>query len=213
MVKSLEFLGPQRMPERRHRRFGLLSTDPGLQSSRQCQPLRSTVLQVLPAWRDDPLRRERHKQVFYRPRDDAVEAGRSDANDGDWLGVNEERLVDHRGIGSEVRLPIVEAEYRHEIRIQRLVGWHEQTAERGTDPQRFEVIAGDEFAAGHIWFVVPANCDILLVVRDYSLHDLIGVAQVAVHRIRKIIGVITPIRVEVAGWVTSQWQRYELFGM
>ena len=117
------------------------------------------------------------------------------------------------GIGSEVRLPVVEAQHGDEIRVLGFVGRYEQAAYCRTDAEGFEVISRNQLAAGHVRLVIPAYGDVLLVVSDDVLHHLVLLAQVAVHGVGKVIVVVAAVGVEVAGSISCPMETYQLLGM
>src|ERR1035438_3102824 len=121
-----QFSRAGRMPERLQAGFRLAVSDSGLQPANDHHPVRVEVLQVLPARRDDVLRRQRDKGLWRRSANDAVKSRWRDADDGERMCVDEQGLVDHARIGAELPLPIVEAEHDYRTAVGYIVGGKKQ---------------------------------------------------------------------------------------
>ncbi len=139
-------VGAQRMPQRLQAGLRLRQALARLQPPHHSQPVRIAVLVVRPARGDDVLGRHGHEDVGRLPGDHAVKAGRGDADNGEGLRVEQQRLAQHARIGAQLVFPVVEADHGHRSSVELIVGRHDQPAHRRLHAQHLKVIAGDQFA-------------------------------------------------------------------
>ncbi len=131
----------------------------------------------------EQLRRHRRRRphVEVEPEDRPLESRGRDADHREHAIVDAHRAADNRRIAAEPRLPVVVPDDEHRLAAgtRDLVG-ADQTAERGAQPERAEIIAGDEQAVGALHLSRRADGQ-----RRHAKRDRIGkraqpLAQVAV---------------------------------
>src|ERR1700722_11814874 len=96
LVKS-EFIGAQRVPKRREAGLGLLWRDAGLEACNQREPnglVIGEVIQRSPPRQDNLDHADRNEDAGAIAADGRIEVLRSDAEDGEWMTVDQDSLAD-----------------------------------------------------------------------------------------------------------------------
>ena len=182
-----QLAGPDGAPQRGHRGLGLFATDAGFEARNQRQPSRAAIVQIVPSRRDQRLGHHGHEQLWGVACDGTVKVGGSDPDNREGMPVDIEHLVDNAGIGTEMCVPIVEAQHCHGIAVlDCIIGRHKQTPKGGFHSQHVEVIAGNQFSRCQVRLVLPLHPNPDLNVGQHAREYLVLVAQVTIHGIGEI---------------------------
>src|SRR5580692_1110539 len=187
VVQQREFASAERDPERIYRGHRLRGRFAGMQTTHDVEPVRTVVAEKAPLRLDYRLHGDGDIKIGTAPPDHTVEAGRGDAHNAEGKAVDEHGLADD-GRLREMAVPVVKGKNRDGIGFFcGLVTGQKQAAGGRLYPKGLKIIAADQLERQLFGMVVPGDAGIRKRGGGEPAEDLVVVAQVAVHRIRKIM--------------------------
>ena len=168
-------------------RLRLLDADAWLATRVDLHPAEAAVVDLQPGRADLRLHRDGHEDVGRDAQLEAVEAARRDADHGERVAVDLDRLAEDVVAAGEAPAPVVVAEDRERVAGDRVVvRRREEPADRGLHAQDLEVVARDELAVGALADILPADVHLREDPADHAVEAGCLVVEIAEQRPRQL---------------------------
>ncbi len=178
---------------------GLLDRDARFQPSEDVRPVAAAILEALEARLHQRAKRDRHEHLGLRAQRRAVEPARRDADDGQALSVDDQRVVQDRRVEAEALLPVVEAEHDDaRFADHAVVALREQPAEGRLHAKHREVAPRHEHARARQGLPLVGEVGPENAVRGQAGEDGLRLFEVTEHRVAEDLVAVARLVARVA---------------
>ncbi len=123
----------------------------------------------------------------------SVESRRADSDDRQRPAIDDDLLADDAGSVPKARAPVAVAQHRQGMSsLNQVVGSSEHTAHRGPDAQHREVVARHKIDPDQFRAALERCTHGIRVRAEHAAENLVLVADLLVHRIRKAVWPLFP---------------------
>ena len=189
VVPSLEpgrELRQERAVEGRQPRLRLSAREARLQAADDLDPVVLRIVQAVPERRHLRLLHHRHEDVRGAAGLDSGEAVARDADDGQRLPVDDDRLVQDGGVRAESARPVAVGEDGDRMGAGRaIVGRRQRPAERRHDAEHVERVPAHELSRGAFGRSARAHARVERKLGHESREDVAPRREIPVHRVRE----------------------------